>query len=210
MKEKPNEWIAIADLMAGMMAVVVLLLVISVLQKSAAEMQYQQSLMKEKAENASPVKGIMYSVAAILRRNGILTAVTVNKNANGLVFHGGVFAQGSACLSSSILTAIKQMRPFIIQFLKGSPHASIVVEGYTNDVPIMAPVTDRERFCAVYDDNVTLSAARANAVRHVLLGMANGNMVRQVVVAAYGDTKPLPGVALSSPKNRRVNVLFVK
>lgn len=33
MKDKPSEWIAISDLMAGVMAVVMLLLVISVVQK---------------------------------------------------------------------------------------------------------------------------------------------------------------------------------
>lgn len=34
MKDKPSEWIAISDLMAGVTAVVMLLLVVAVLQKS--------------------------------------------------------------------------------------------------------------------------------------------------------------------------------
>ncbi len=37
MKEKPSEWISISDLMAGVMAVVMLMLVVSVLQNKAAE-----------------------------------------------------------------------------------------------------------------------------------------------------------------------------
>ena len=34
MKDKPNEWVSISDLMAGVMAVVMLLLVMSILQKT--------------------------------------------------------------------------------------------------------------------------------------------------------------------------------
>lgn len=37
MKEKPNEWVSISDLMSGVMAVVMLMLVVSVLQNKAAE-----------------------------------------------------------------------------------------------------------------------------------------------------------------------------
>lgn len=37
MKDKPSEWIAISDLMAGVMAVVMLLLVVSVVQKQEME-----------------------------------------------------------------------------------------------------------------------------------------------------------------------------
>ena len=39
MKDKPNEWISIADLMAGVMAVLMLLLVLAVLQKTFADIQ---------------------------------------------------------------------------------------------------------------------------------------------------------------------------
>ena len=44
MKKKSNEWVSIADLMSGVMAVVMLLLVISVLQNTYAEMKHKQQL----------------------------------------------------------------------------------------------------------------------------------------------------------------------
>ncbi len=44
MKDKPNEWISISDLMAGVMAVVMLLLVMSVLQKTYAELKHKQEM----------------------------------------------------------------------------------------------------------------------------------------------------------------------
>jgi len=39
MKDKPNEWVSISDLMAGVMAVVMLMLVLSVLQNKVAEVK---------------------------------------------------------------------------------------------------------------------------------------------------------------------------
>ncbi|EXE12112.1 putative ompA/MotB [Acinetobacter sp. 983759] len=44
MKDKPSEWVSISDLMAGVMAVVMLLLVMSVLQKTYAELKHKQEL----------------------------------------------------------------------------------------------------------------------------------------------------------------------
>ncbi len=44
MKDKPTEWVSISDLMAGVMAVVMLLLVISVLQKTFAEIKHKKEM----------------------------------------------------------------------------------------------------------------------------------------------------------------------
>ena len=39
MKDKPSEWVAVSDLMAGVVAVVMLLLIISVVQQTYAELK---------------------------------------------------------------------------------------------------------------------------------------------------------------------------
>ena len=44
MQKKPSEWVSISDLMSGVMAVVMLLLVISVLQSTYAEIKHKQEL----------------------------------------------------------------------------------------------------------------------------------------------------------------------
>ena len=43
MQKKPSEWVSIADLMSGVMAVVMLLLVISVLQQTYAEIKHKNT-----------------------------------------------------------------------------------------------------------------------------------------------------------------------
>ena len=44
MQKKPSEWVSISDLMSGVMAVVMLMLVISVLQNTYAEIKHKQEL----------------------------------------------------------------------------------------------------------------------------------------------------------------------
>lgn len=44
MKDKPNEWVSISDLMSGVMAVVMLLLVMSVLQKTWSDIKHKQEM----------------------------------------------------------------------------------------------------------------------------------------------------------------------
>lgn len=44
MKNKPNEWVSISDLMSGVMAVVMLLLVMSVLQKTWSDIKHKQEM----------------------------------------------------------------------------------------------------------------------------------------------------------------------
>ena len=48
MKDKPNEWVAVADLMSGVVAVVMLLFIVSVLQQAAYKVKTQEELKKYK------------------------------------------------------------------------------------------------------------------------------------------------------------------
>lgn len=59
MKDKPNEWVSIADLMAGVMAVVMLLLVMAVLQKSYSDLKYQQEQAQSSASQRQKVEQLL-------------------------------------------------------------------------------------------------------------------------------------------------------
>ena len=96
----------------------------------------------------------------------------------------------------------------ILYHIKNSK-ANIFVEGYTDNLPVKTPVVDYQRFCTVYDDNFTLSAARAREARRYLIGSLDADSARRVVVAGYGDSKPLIGIDPTDSKNRRVEVLFM-
>ncbi|WP_229483166.1 OmpA/MotB family protein [Massilia horti] len=69
------------------------------------------------------------------------------------------------------------------------------MEGHTDNQPVKAPVTDYRTFCTVYHDNFTLSAARAREARKLLIGHSGLEAAKRVVVAGYGDSHPISGLA---------------
>jgi chemotaxis protein MotB len=105
--------------------------------------------------------------------------------------------------------AIESLQTYLSGFLLENPSARILVEGYTDNVPVRSPVIDYKRFCTVYDDNFTLSAARAREARRYLIGSLDPDIAKRVVVTGYGDSKPLTGMDPADPKNRRVEVMFL-
>lgn len=209
MSDQSHEWIVISDLMAGMMAVVVLFLVFSVLDENADKIQYKKTIEKLQLKSIKSVSDVFYSLGNVINSNGLSNTVKINVKNSAMTFTDGVFANGSACLTPNVVSSVKQMRPYIVNFLAKNPRSYVMVQGYTNNVPIGSPVIDKQKYCAVYDDNITLSAARANAVRKLIVSVNDRSIYRRIIVAAYGDSKPLPGLSPSNGKNRRVNVRFV-
>lgn len=209
MKEKPSEWIAIADLMAGVMAVVMLLLVLAVLQKSASEMRHQEELAKVQGSKNDPVTKVMHTLGDMLNGRGASELMALDQRSHRLILRDGVFERGSACLTPEARAAVEVVQKELAGFLQNNSSARILVEGYTDNLPVMRPVTDYQHFCTVYDDNFTLSAARAREARRYLIGTLTADAARRIVVAGYGESKPLPGINPADSKNRRVEVLFM-
>lgn len=208
MKEKPSEWIAISDLMAGVLAVVMLLLVVAVLQKNVSEAQFQLELAKAREKTEDPIKTVGLSLQTVLADNEFSGLMSVDLVTNRLTLKDGVFERGSACLTEQARLSVEAVRELLAKFLISNSAARIYVEGFTDDVPVKRPVTDYERFCTVYDDNYTLSAARAREVRKAIIGDLGNTSSKRIIVAGFGDSKPLEGSSPSDPKNRRVEVLF--
>lgn len=209
MKDKPSEWIAISDLMAGVMAVVMLLLVMAVLQQSVSQMQYEAELAKAKAGQGDPVAKVMTTLENMLQHKGTSELMSLDMQSNRLTLRDGVFERGSACMTAEAKAAAGTVQNQLARFLQENPQARILVEGYSDNVPVRQPVVDYQRFCTVYDDNFTLSAARAREARRALVGALDVSAARRVVVAGYGESRPLPGVAPTDPRNRRVEVRFL-
>lgn len=208
MKDKPSEWVAISDLMAGVLAVVMLLLVVAVLQKGVSELRYQNELAKLKGSKDDAVVKVTQALNAMISQRGTAGLMVLDAHTHRLTLRDGVFERGSACLKPEVKTAIAEARNEIAHFLL-TPNARILVEGYTDNIPVNHEVTDKKRFCTVYDDNFTLSAARAREARLALIGTLDPRAARRVVVAGYGESRPLPGLDPADSKNRRVEVQFM-
>ena len=209
MKDKPSEWIAISDLMAGVMAVVMLMLVVSVLQKNASEIAYKEELAKAKGSKNDPVAKMIKTLDKMIQTKSATEFISIDSRTNRMTLRDGVFERGSACLKPDARAAVESVQKYLEDFLRENPKARIFVEGYTDNLPVKSPVVDYQRFCTVYDDNFTLSAARAREARRYLIGSLNTDAARRIVVAGYGESKPLYGIDPADQKNRRVEVFFM-
>ena len=212
MKDKPSEWIAISDLMAGVMAVVMLLLVVSVLQKSAEEAKHKQEL-EQLAQASDPRQQRMGRLMGDLQESLSHTAndgmVSLDVNARRITLKDGVFSRGSACVTDQSKAAFASIQAKLTAFLGDFRDGRIYVEGHTDDRPVSRPVTDLTQFCTVYDDNYTLSAARAREARKLLTTGLDEAASRRVVVAGFGDSQPLAGIPPEDSRQRRIEVRLV-
>lgn len=208
MQKKPSEWVSISDLMSGVMAVVMLMLVISVLQNTYAEIKHKQELEGGQKSQQQKVQKMMTDMKNSVSKQGADGLVDFNLDQGKITLKDNVFARGSACITPQAAQAFNSIQDKIGKFLTDSQYAGIYVEGHTDNLPVGSPVTNFQQFCTVYDDNFTLSAARAREARKLLIGKLDDATAKRVIVAGYGDSQPLKGIPPEDARNRRVEVKF--
>jgi chemotaxis protein MotB len=209
MKDKPNEWVSIADLMAGVMAVVMLLLVMSVLQKTYSDLKHKQEMEKSSTSQREKVGAILSELKASLESSESAGLVVLDVNAQKITLRDGIFGRGSACVTDQAKQAFASIEARIADFLTTFNNGKVYVEGHTDNLPVSRPVTNFEAFCTVYDDNFTLSAARAREARKLIVGDLDTTSAKRVVVAGYGDSQPILGIAPEDAQQRRIEVRWV-
>lgn len=209
MKDKPNEWISISDLMAGVMAVVMLMLVLSVLQNKVADVKREQEKNSGQAAAQQKLNAMMRSMQQEMVDQGDAALVGFDIASGKITLRDKIFARGSACITVQARDALARLAPRIQAFVSGSTNTQVFVEGHTDNISVNNPVVDYTRFCTVYDDNYTLSAARAREARKLLIANLNDQQSHRVIVAGFGDSQPLKGISPSDERNRRVEVQFL-
>lgn len=209
MKDKPNEWVSISDLMSGVMAVVMLLLVMSVLQKTWSDIKHKQEMEQGVNAQRARVGEMLGSIKTTLDGTANEGLVALDVNSQKITLRDGVFNRGSACIASQASQALATIETQVVRFLTEFRSGQVYIEGYTDNLPVTRPVTNFESFCTVYDDNFTLSVARAREARKFIVGDLAQAFARRVIVAGYGDSQPIPGVAPEDARQRRIEVRFV-
>jgi len=209
MKNKPNEWVSIADLMSGVMAIVMLLLVMSVLQKTWSDVKHKQEMEQGVNSQRAKVNELLENIKSSLDGTVNEGLVSLDVNSQKITLRDGIFNRGSACVTPEAEQAFSSIETQVIRFLNEFRTGKVFIEGYTDNLPVHGPVTNFEGFCTVYDDNFTLSAARAREARKFMVGDLESTFSRRVIVAGYGDSQPLPGVPPEDARQRRIEVRFV-
>jgi chemotaxis protein MotB len=208
MKDKPSEWVSISDLMAGVMAVVMLLLVMSVLQKTYAELKHKQELEQGGAAQQKRIGDMLTDLKNSVDADGASSLISFDIADGKITLKENIFNVGSACVTPSAAQTFKSLDKRIVSFLRENPKASVFVEGHTDNSTVKQPVLDYKEKCTVYDDNFTLSAARAREARKLIISSLDVTEAKRVIVAGYGDSRPLEGTDPSDGKNRRVEIQF--
>lgn len=209
MKEKPSEWIVIADLMSGVVAVVMLMLVVSLVQKQEADQRHKAEMTRGADAQQRQIVAMLSEMESAFRQEGATRYVAIDKNAGKVTLLERAFRSGSACIEPEARAAFAKFEEKIAAYLQQVRGGQIYVEGHTDNQKVNGPVTDQRKFCTVYDDNFTLSAARAREARLLLVGSSGAEAARRVVVAGFGDSQPMPGLAPGDERNRRVELRFV-
>lgn len=205
-QDKPNEWVSIADLMSGVVAVVALLLVVSVIQKTQAELQHKFEQQQAVESRKKAVSDVLSDIQYKVKHSTVDELVYFDFVKERVVLNDGVFDIGSACLTNAITNAIVEFSEEIYGFLEEYPNALVFVEGHTDSSNISVPVTDYKKYCAVYDDNFTLSAARAREVRQLIVKNSSGVNDNRIIVSGFGDLRPLNAENSLDAVNRRIEI----
>lgn len=230
MKQHSTEWVAIAGLMSAAAATVIALLAVTLAQTQAgisprgddAAARAETGATQVRQETVQSVQtvqlveapreqvaSILGEMKSALAQSGAARFVTVDAETGVVTLKEGAFRRGSACIEPEAKEAFAKVEGRIADYLAQFGNGRIYVEGHTDNKPVKAPVTDYRAFCTVYDDNFTLSAARAREARLLLIGRVAGDASRRVIVAGYGDSQPLKDVDPGDERNRRVELRFV-
>lgn len=195
-KNKNEEYISIADLMGGFVAVLLLLLVSSLLR-----------------DTRDPATIAVTELKNAITRKGLTSKIDISVEDKYLTFRDRedytLFEQSSACINKGLFLELGDDFKTSIQTFLNSEGSLIFIEGHADANPVKAPVTDCLKHCGCYDDNLTLSALRARAFREFLIDGLPHELAKNVVIAGFGAEHLLEGISPKDSRNRRVELRFV-
>ncbi|MNV69361.1 Chemotaxis protein LafU [compost metagenome] len=172
-------------------------------------MKREQEKNSGQAAAQQKLNSLMHSMQQEMVEQGDAALVGFDMASGKITLRDKIFARGSACITDQAKDALARLAPRIQEFVSGSTNTQVFVEGHTDNLGVNNPVVDYARFCTVYDDNYTLSAARAREARKLLIANLNDRQSHRVIVAGFGDSQPLHGISPGDERNRRVEVQFL-
>ena len=111
MKEKPSEWIVIADLMSGVVAVVMLMLVVSVVQKQVAEKRHKAELTQGAEAQRQRIASVLGQMQSAFAQEGASSYIAIDAAAGKVTLKERAFRSGSACIEPEAKAAFDSRFP---------------------------------------------------------------------------------------------------
>ncbi|BCG47963.1 hypothetical protein GEOBRER4_n2821 [Citrifermentans bremense] len=199
-----GEWISIGDFMAGIVGVLILFFIMAVLISVAARAEAEQ-------RKKVGITKVMKSLKTVLAKEH-MDGIELLPDRGTLRLQDSSFASGSACLDADAGALLSQkMASIAEEALLSDSSLSIQIEGHSDSNPVNHIATDPKLYCAVFDDNHTLSAGRAREARKALIeGFHKKDISARISVVGYGPDRPLDPEDMTSARNRRVEIKFVQ
>lgn len=203
MKEKINPFISIADLMAGVTGVVMLLLVVSFVRSAAVSATMEQ-------QRKQGVVSAISEIRKVLETSGTMKGIEVRDSV--ILLMDRSFESGSACLSADVEATLKnEVAPILADKLKKYPNIMVQIEGHTDAANVWQIATNLKEKCALFDDNYSLSAGRAREARRAVLSAVQGDSAfsRRIAVVGFGSDRLVNTKNPMAAENRRVEIRLV-
>lgn len=220
-KAKASEWISISDLMAGVLGIVILLLVTLMLQKIALDLKYNtekqeyikakekvdmlEKLEKERLLRESKIREILTNIKNEIISKKLNELINIDERNFKITLNANSFESGSACVKNKMKNILDLISTGFLQINHIDYGIEILIEGHSDNLPVLLPVNNYEKNCTIYDDNYTLSAARARETRNHMLKKLS-KMANHMIVGGYGDSRPLKEFKPSDPQQRRIEI----
>jgi len=212
-RKSASFWISTGDLMAGVVAVMVVLLIMTALASSTERLGRLQTEVSVQNERHMVELSRKQSIAEILRRirdeidkSGMSAYLEVSLDGRRMRVKDATFGLGSGCLNPTVKTLLSErVGDTLRSYLEHNQSISLLIEGHSDSIPVGRTLMG----CGVADDNYTLSTVRARNARNVLVENWPEELKKRVAVSAFGPTRPLPGRPDADPANRRVEILIL-
>ena len=208
MREKPNPFVSISDLMAGVTAVVMLMLVVMVVRMSVMA---DAEAKRKQAVEAKRKQGVSHAIEEIRESmGGAFQNVVVTDSV--ITLSDAAFERGSACLNESIENTLTQkIAPILSKMMLDHPNISVQIEGHTDNLPVKSISTDIKAKCALFDDNYSLSAGRAREARKAVLAAVQNDkkISRRIAVVGFGPDRLKNPKRPNAAENRRVEIRLI-
>ena len=198
---KANPFVSISDLMAGVAAAVMLLLVVAVFQSAIAQAS-NEAKKKQGIENAIAEikKSLAEKTEGVVVSDSVITLVDYS------------FERGSACLNENVEAVLKNtIAPILAKKLKEYPNISIQIEGHSDAAKVGKISTNLQKSCALFDDNYSLSAGRAREARKAVLNAVQDDpsISKRIAVVGFGPDRLANSKNPMAAENRRVEIRLI-
>lgn len=201
MRTKTNPFVSISDLMAGVTAVIMLLLVVMFVRMSVMEAQAE---LKRK-------QGVSHAIEEIRESMGT-SSQNVIVTDSVITLSDAAFERGSACLNESIEESLKQkIAPILARKMLEYPNILVQIEGHTDTLPVRSISTNIKLKCALFDDNYSLSAGRAREARKAILAAVENDekISHRIAVVGFGPDRLKDASDPKGSINRRVEIRLI-